>query len=339
MMKIFFPLCIALGLAANPFLDFPREPKIAVQNSILAKVNGKTISMMDVKKKMDLIFHQSYPNLLHSNPARIQFYETSWKQAFMDLIDNELILSDALDKEIKLTDGEIREVMEERFGPNVMQTLDQIGLTYDETWKMVKNELIVQRMTWWFVQTKALSSVTPQDIRQSYRLYLEQNPPYSDWKYRLISLRVDAENEPLSEKIYQILSESGKSPEEMLPTLKQLEEPGVAISLSNEFVSKTQDLSDLHKASLDSLLPGCYSKPSFQMSRIDQKMVYRIFYLAEKTDHPAPSFDDLSQTLRNELLQKAMAQEWGNYLGKLRKYYGFDAQNLIPEDLHPFSLQ
>ncbi len=329
----------AFGLAANPFMDFTPEQKIAVQNAILAKVNGKTISMIDVKKKMDMAFHQSYPHLIESNQARFQFYEASWRHVMMDLIDNELIISDALDKEIKLTDGEIREVMEERFGPNVMQTLDKIGLTYDETWKMVKNELIVQRMSWWFIQSKAVSSVTPQDIRQAYRLYLEQNPPYSEWKYRVVSIKADQSNEELPEKAYQLLAESGTAPNESEAILKNLEAPGVSISISNEFIAKTQDLSEIHKTSLEGLSPGDYSKPSFQISRADKKAVYRIFYLIEKNDYPAPSFETLSQNLRNELIQKAVAQESQGYLGKLRKHYGFDGEKTISDDLHPFSLQ
>src|SRR3990167_11079476 len=113
-----FLTLITMALSAHPLSNFGAEPKIAVQNSILTKVNGKTISMMDVKKKMDMAFHQNYPHLTHSNPARVQFYEVAWKKTLMDMIDNELILSDATDKEIKLTDGEVREALEERFAPN-----------------------------------------------------------------------------------------------------------------------------------------------------------------------------------------------------------------------------
>ena len=333
-------LCIlaACGLCAAPY-DFSSEQKIAVQNAILAKVNGKTISMMDVKKKMDMIFHQSYPNLIDSNPARVQFYEASWRHVMRDMIDNELIISDALDKEIKLTDGEIREVMEERFGPNVMQTLDQIGLTYDETWKMIKNELIVQRMNGWFIYSKAVSSVTPQDIRQAYRLHLKKNPAYSEWKYKVVSMRMNEPNELLVDKAYELLSHSGKAPDDLAPDLNALEAPGISISISNEFIAKTEDLSHIHKTSLENLHPGTYSKPSFQSARADKKTVYRIFYLIGKSDFPAPSFETMSANLRNELIQKAIVQQSESYLGKLRKHYEFDADKTIPEDLHPFSLQ
>lgn len=337
------PLVILLALfsslaAQTEPVDFS-DQKIAVQNSILAKVNGKTISMMDVKKKMDLAFHQLYPHYAGNPQARLQYYEASWRHSLMDMIDHELIISDAIDKEIKLTDGEVREAMEERFAPNVMQTLDQIGLTYDETWKMIRNELIVQRMTWWFIQSKAMSSVTPQDIRQAYRLYLEENPPYSEWKYRVVSIRVDKADDALSDQIHQLLSESGQSPEAVSDELKAFEAPGISIAVSNEFTANDKELSELHKASLSPLNPGDYSKPSFQTSRIDKKTVYRIFYLVDKSDHPAPLFEDLSVQLRNDLIQKAATEESKTYVTKLRKFYGFDSTAGLPEDLHPFSLQ
>src|SRR5438105_5026294 len=158
-MKALLLLLLAFSLTAA------ENPSIGMQNTILAQVNGKTISMMDVKKKMDLAFHEHYPHLAHAKQALFQFYESSWRTVLMDMIDHELIIAEAENKEIKLTDGEVREAMEERFGPNIMKTLDQIGLTYDETWKMIRNEMIVQRMTGFFVYNKAVASVTPQDIR------------------------------------------------------------------------------------------------------------------------------------------------------------------------------
>lgn len=341
LMKNWIPLFIASVSFAAPFSpNFSQgEQKIAVQNSILAKVNDRTISMIDVKKKMDLIFHQTYPHLSDSNAARFQFYEMSWKQALTDMIDQELILADATDKEIKITDGEIREMMEDRFGPSVMQTLDRIGLTYDETWKMVKNELIVQRMMWFFIQSRAMSSVTPQDIRQAYRLYLDQHPAYTDWTYRVISIRADKPNPELAEEIHQKLVELGRSPDHIEETLKSWDNSDVSVSLSNEYKAKTPDLSDIHKASLTPLDPGSYSKPSLQLSRDHKKAVYRIFYLVQKTEHPAPLFEDLLPQLRNELTQHAIVKESENYLGKLRKLYGFENSKALPEDLHPFSLQ
>lgn len=344
MFKTFFLLAISLSAFAleMPKVDFSQAPKISMQNTILAKVNGTTISMMDVKKKMDLLFHQSYPQLADSNQARFQFYEVSWRRVLMELIDHELILADAGEKEVKLTDGEVREEMESRFGPNVMLTLDKIGVTYDETWKMVRKDLLVQRMSWWFIQARAMQNITPQDIRQAYRLYLKENPAYQEWTYRVISIRADQPEEALSQEIHRFLLNHGQSPELLADELKKLEAPGVSIQLSQEYIAADKDLSDAHRAALAALSPGNYSVPSFQMSRVDKKAVYRIFYLVGKSDHPAPSFESLSNQLRNDLLQKAVAQESSHYIQKLRKHYGFDETHLkqtVPDDLHPFSLE
>ncbi|HLB53160.1 MAG TPA: SurA N-terminal domain-containing protein, partial [Chlamydiales bacterium] len=312
-------------------------PRIAVQNSVLLQVNDTTISMIDVKKQMDLLFHQYYANLEDSTPARHQFYETSWRKVLMDLIDNELILADATDKELKLSDGEVREEMEMRFGPNVLSTLDRIGVTYEEAWKMLRKEMLVQRMSWWFVHSRAIQSVTPSEIRQSYRLYLEENPPYQELTYRILSIR--AENlEQAADQIHTFLDGKNESPDSLMSELLAIDS---SIQLSSPYTTSDLQLADAQKELLTALLPQHYSAPLIQQGR-DKKRVAKIFYLLEKEDHPAPSFEELSASLRSQLIQKATMRESQNYVAKLRKRYGFDASFLkesFPEDLHPFSLQ
>jgi hypothetical protein len=339
MKKFLLALFITASISASA-IPGPQE-KIAVQNSILAKVEGKTISMMDVKKKMDYFFFQHYPNLADNEQARLQFYEMSWRQVLMEMIDHELILADAEEKQVKLTDGEIREQMEERFGPHVMKNLDQIGLTHDEAWKMMRDEMIVQRMNWWFAHSKAVQSVTPQDIRQAYRFYLKDHPSFSEWKYQVVSIRAEKADETLANQVYALLSSKNSKPEDIAAELKALEKPGVKIQISPEYIAKDIELSEAHKAALASLEPNHYSKPSLQTGR-DKKIVYRCFYLAEKTEHPAAAFETLSAQLKNNLVQKAVAKESKNYLEKLRNRYGYDTASLnksLPEDFHPFSIQ
>ena len=255
MKHILIALLTTTFLAAEiPSMPMADNHKIGVQNTILAKVNGTSISMIDVKKKMDLVFHQHYPHLMNSNQARFQFYEASWRHVLMEMIDNELILADAADKEVKLTDAEVREEIENRFGPNVMTTLDKIGVTYDEAWKMVRNELIVRRMTWWFIHSKAMAKVTPQEIRQAYRLHLKENPPYCDWKYRVLTIRGENLN-AISEELYQQVLALGQSPESIQSLLQEFEKshPGVSITLSTEYQAKDAELAETHRAALQDL--------------------------------------------------------------------------------------
>lgn len=332
------PIAAVFIAAQMPPVTFPDGQKIAVQNSILAKVNDATISMIDVKKQMDLVFHQHYSHLSDSSQARYQFYETSWRRVLMELVDNELILSDAADKEISLTDGEIREEMENRFGPSVLSTLEKIGLTYDEAWKLLKNELLVRRMSWWFVHSKAVQSVTPQEIRNAYRNYLKEHPPYLELQYQTITIR-GSSPEAEAAKVYEIVKNTNSCPEVIA---QKIQEVCSTANISPVYTASDLEISEAHKATLISLEEKTYSAPVLQKSRTDRQTVARIFYLVEKIDHPAPAFQDLSGQLRDELIQKAVATHSKNYVSKLRKHYGFDDAYLkdsFPEDMHPFSIQ
>ncbi len=326
---LLFVACVsASSLPPIPFAD---DNPIAVQNSILANVNGQLISVLDVKKKMDVAFHQHYSHLENSSQARLQFYQNSWEHVLNEMIDHELILADAEEKKIPLSDGEIREEMELRFGPNLMTTLDTLGLSYEEAAKMVKDDLIVQRMTWWFIHAKAMKQVTPQEIRQAFRIYLKEHPPYEEWNYQVISLKGD-QSEELGKKLSAALKETGVGPEAALDLIKGMDPSSQVSSLLS---AKDIDLSESHREILSSLETGTYSDPVTQKSRSTQQVVTRIFYLQEKNSHPAPEFESLSQTLRSQLMQKAVAEESTSYLEKLRRQYTYTKN--IPERFTPFS--
>src|ERR1700730_13068687 len=91
-------LMISLGalIAQDGILYGPEDnARIVVNNRILAKVNGKEISVFDVMKKMDMLFYRQFPEYTSSMQARFQFYQVSWKRVLQDLIDKELIMADA----------------------------------------------------------------------------------------------------------------------------------------------------------------------------------------------------------------------------------------------------
>ena len=67
------------------------------------------------------------------------------------MIDHELILADAEKLDLKITDSEVRETLHDKFGPNLMGSLDALGLTYEEAKEMIHAELVVQKMTWFKV--------------------------------------------------------------------------------------------------------------------------------------------------------------------------------------------
>lgn len=346
-MKKLFIIFISLFFISTIFsnLNSPLlDPKINVNNVVLTKVNGKNISVIDVMKKMDFIFHKSYPNLENSKPARYQFYLSSWKNVLKEMINTELMVAQAELKEVKIHDGEIREEMEDRFGPNTMITLEKIGLSYDEAFEMIKTEMIVKRMMWYFVQSKVLTQVTPQLIRQEYKIYTEKNPPFDEWQYQVISIKNDDEScaKLVAEKTYQLLKDSSQSPEELSDKIKEIEKeyPSTSIQISSTYNVTSKDISDSHKNILLSLKEDSYSQPICQASRFDNKKNNKIFYLKKYNHKIPPSFEEMADNIKNELLQKHLSDESENYFGKLRKYYNIvDEETLLPENFTPFSLE
>ena len=57
--------------AQQPAFMFNQEDKLelVVNNQILAKVNGKPISVIDIMKKMDLLFYRRFPQYTSSKAS------------------------------------------------------------------------------------------------------------------------------------------------------------------------------------------------------------------------------------------------------------------------------
>ena len=107
---------LTAGLQANlSLMDSNQSSQhLVVNNRILAKVNDKTISVLDVMKKMDVFLTRYYPHLSDSTTARYQYFSSQWKDVLSQMIDNELMLADAEKLELKVTDAEVRETIIER---------------------------------------------------------------------------------------------------------------------------------------------------------------------------------------------------------------------------------
>ncbi len=338
----FLLLCLSF-LSLPAFAEDP-QLEIIIQNRILATVNGKNISVFDVMKKMDVFLTRNYPEEAKSATQRHQFYSQSWRQVLDQLIDNELILADAEKLQVKIPDAKIRETIHERFGPNVMASLDELGLTLDEAWQMLYTEMAVQQMSWHRVYKKAQDHIGPADVKVAYHDYLEKNPPKEEWKYQVLSIRAKTEKlgSIYAQKAYALIRNEPLPFETLAKKLTEETDPDseVSINVSNDYNVEGKDLSSSHKTILCNLEPGAYSEPIAQVSRHDNSTVHRIFYLKDHKASPPPTFDSMVEKLFDDLVQNEVSKEFPPYLAKLRKQFNFDEKNLqsIPADFQPFSL-
>lgn len=330
---------IFLLTSISVFANVPQLPEsagtqnIALNNTILAKVGDTTISVYDIKKKMDLAFLRNFSHLAESSQARFQFYDSSWRKVLSEMIDNKLILEEAEQKKVTIADGDVREEIENRFGPNVMVTLDKIGLSYADTAKMVREEMIVQRMMWWFVHSKAINQVTPQDIRQAYRAYVKENPSYDELKYQVLTIK-DETSIDISKLLHEYLSSNKDNLQE---ALSKVAEKFPTCQISAEYTAQDKQLSETYRGILSQLDPWTFSAPITQKSKVDKNQVVKIFVLKEKNHFACPEFEAMTAELKNKLVEKSVALEAKNYLEKLRNTYPY--YESAPNDLKPFSLQ
>ncbi len=344
---LLFFLFATAGLNAMPqapsLLEEPQH--LLINNRILAKVNGKTISLIDVVKKMDVFLNRAYPQYANNKVACYQFYTSQWRNTLNQMIDNELILADAAGIELEIPDGEVRETLIERFGPNVMPNLEKIGITYEEAKQMIQTELVVERMNWYRVNSKAILGVNPKHIRMAYKEYCEKNPPEEEWKYQVLSLRAKQETQliPVVEKAQSLLTAAVDSLENVYETLKSEEnlDPSIQLTLSPVYEVSGKSLSASHKETLATLKPGEITAPLVQTTK-DKSSLYRVYYLKEHTKKEVPTFEKVADQLHQQLVDEAITKETASYVSRLRQKFTFDEkyfQLLIPNDFQPFSLK
>jgi len=333
----------ALPLATSSSA-YEEAREIVIYNRILAKVSNKTISVLDVVKKMDIFLNATYPHALESKVARYQFYMANWKAVLDQMIDAELTLSDVGEKDLKITEGEVREAIIEKFGPNVMTTLDKCGLTYEEARKITRDDLMLQRMNWFKVQVKALQQVGPQEIRAQYQEYLTEHPSEEEWSYQVLSIRSPEVNlsEQVAKQAFSLLQQTKTDLTGLKKTLQEMKQSNekITFSISEEITATERTISNAHRKGLEGVEEGECSQPILQTSGNDKNPVQRIFLLKHHGVKKAPSFQSLKEELKRKRLEEVMAKEDEVYRQKLRQRYGhLLVLEELPPSFEPFSVE
>ena len=334
---------IGVHAVTSSFLpDASYDGKLAMQNRVLMRVGEETITVLDVMQKMTLFLQRNYPDQVTSSLARSQFFISNWRPVLMEMINQELILADARHLELKISDKEVREEMLARFGPNRMQTLDTLGLSFEKAKEITHNEMMIERMSWFRVHSKAQELITPKHIKLAYKDYVSNNPPTCELEYQVLSIRSQNRKvaQTVAETAFTLLNEKKADFSTLLDLLPKNED--VTVTISDPYHVQETELSKTHKAVLSSLTPGSISLPSSQVSRFDNSEVFRVFFLKAENKTTPRTFEEMENELRQELFGRAVAQKTEEYVAKLRKQYGYDDKHLeemVPDNFQPFSMQ
>lgn len=346
-MKKIFLLLLTSIIISNPLPIYPQSispttAQVKIQNRILAQINDKVISMIDVTKQMDLIFYREFSQYASSTPARYEFYTQSWPLVLKEMIDRELILADAKEKKIQASEGEIHKHLDTLFGPDVINNLEKAQLSFTEAYQMIKKELTTQKMLE-FLQFKAYKQISPAKLLREYQLFCKENKQASEWVYRVLTVR--SLNQELgkmaAEKAHTLLSQDQESTIIQDILSKKEFKNKIVISLSNEYRISEDKISPEIMQILSSLTPTSHSPVLKQFSRTEKSDVFRIYILKDHLKFSPPKYNELESQLTDRSFQKALTQEKEKYIKSLKQTYGLeenDVLSLLPENYTPFNL-
>ena len=328
---------------SNPL--FSNQQDLFINNRVLFHINGKPISVLDLKKKMDMVLYKEFPEYAQSPTHRYQFYSTNWLDVLIQYIDRELVIADAKEKQLPITDAEIREQLQQIFGVNYLEVLDQLEFSLDEAWKMAEEEITVERMMMFSVQYRARDSITPEQIKEFYHKYVQEKSSDSTFSYKIITFRNPAIElaKSTAEESYRLLTSSSTSVDTLIKTLKKdgLLGDETEINISDTYEQPRSELSKRYLSALENLKPGYFSLPLEQVSRNSQQSVYRIFLLENVVQPRVESLEALENRIKERLLQEAIAQKTEQYIHRLREHFHISEEEIkgsLPENFSPFYL-
>lgn len=326
--------------------DAPPEKKVLVHNRVLAHVNGNAISVIDLVKRMDMVLFQKYPQYLDIPEARFQFYTTQWRQTLLDCLDRELVLADAEEKKFEVSTGDVREELEEIFGPNMMYNLDSAGLTADEAFKMLKQEITLRRMLFMQVRSRVFATVTPSQIRARYAEYVNElsNQTRCTWSAVTIKSRDIQEARDFAEQLFTLVQEQQIHPSQIDYELKNrgLAKETITVTVTDPFEQKSSELSKPLQELFQSMQKGNYCRPQLQKSRSGQGDLFRLYFIHELSETVAPPIQEVEAMLRDEVTEKLTQMKIEEYYADLRRHFHVakdEIENALPPNFQPFELK
>jgi hypothetical protein len=343
-MRYFILLLASLPLLAAPFGQKEDSFSIRMNNRPLVLLHGKVLTLFDVVKDMDKKMEDISPESLLSPLARLQFYDAHWREALEQMVQNALIIKEAEDLGIQITDAQIYEELDNQFGPNIMQSIDKAGITHEEAKRQVYESIILNYMQWNRIYQKAQQNITPEKLQIAYGNYLKENPPIELYSYQIVSVRSEKDPyETILERIAPFLSNNNSDDVEgLVAKLRAGPLRESIIQISKPYNMQVKEMSTEHLSILSSLTNRSYSEPKLQYSRQDGSAIMRIFYLLDHQKQDSPTFKELENTLKNQVHQKEIQKAHQEYISKLKKRYHCDREDfyqMIPQNYQPFALE
>lgn len=252
---VFFVLCCSFGWCGA--VESHRE--ISAEMRPLVRVRDSVITVVDVMKKMDLVFYQQYPQFRTSTEKRLEFYQNSWRQALQDLVERKVIMVFADENKMEVGHGDIREEMEVTFGPNVLLKLYEAGVSSDDAYDMIRQDVMMRRILQFYVRMPAIATITPQKIKARFLEKYSNTTKGDKLSWQILSVRApDAIN--AKKHLLQII-ESLNAKEMTVGEAKKSLPEGLELLQSPLYVTEVEQLAPSMKTTLEAATFNVWTMP------------------------------------------------------------------------------
>jgi len=327
---------------------------IQIEPQVLARVGDKALTSMDVKRRMDFIFQHQYPQYAKNEMARLEFYKNSWKGVLQDMIQTEMILAHVTLQEEKvkqklISDGDVHRELHERFGPDVIASLSNIGMTYEEGCTMLRREMQVGNMIYISVQDKVKKRVRPEDIRARYERISSEMRNKKRWRYQVITIDSDSADDrtkitDLTQKILQregltalaSLNDKAQTAASIQLVTADEKPPAFKVTVSSTIETGEDDITPERAAALQALHKGEWSAPITHTQRKSGREVNQILVLHSTLESKPPAFEKEQENLRMELSNEIYQEEMGKFVHMLEER--FPVELLYTNSDEPYKL-
>jgi hypothetical protein len=340
---------LSVKLSANPMqlgsMASSLPKSVEVNNRLLANIDGEPITVYDVTKYMDIVMWKQYPEAFDSPQLRYQFYTANWKYYLKDLIERALLLQEAKKMRITVSNGDVRQELENLYGPNIVANLKKMGQSLKEVEESTRKQLMMQRLLGYKVHQPSYKYTTPKRVKELYAEYAENHQRDGFFEYRVISLRsADAAKIPFVAAVaYHLLEEENVAIDNLKEALQLqgLLTSALKLSISELFHHTTSQMSEQYKTILSGMDPGSYSHPQSQKDK-EGGGIYRIFYLKEK-QLPGPiPFEEAEAEIKKQILSEKFEEYTLKYMQEVANSHHVNVDEIlkqIPENFTPYILK
>lgn len=316
---------------------------VGLSPQVLWKSITGTITSYDLVKQMDLmLLHQG-----RSIPANLKqdYYKASWQSVLQNMVERDLILQQAHEKDFKVERHEVIDEITRRLGNNYIVVLDKENIPLNDLIEDIEKELLVQRMIYIKVHYKAQRALTLGAISERYNEYLRNNPARTLVTFDLYTLKTKADSldsslgEALLDLEKRLLSQRLLSDIE----LKEMSEQEVSISRLNFNQVDQSKLNELLASKAQELSEGALSYwniPEAREANEPNTQAKLIHLLKREEEHPK-SLNTLRDQLEHELFNIHLEKASQAYIKQLYSTYEEElselTQRIERQEIHPFS--